>query len=1547
MNHRLSHIVFRLLGVWIAALWIGSCTDVETGTQTLPEHAIRIDDAACVQLLSADGGECTVDFGVEGEWRARVAEEATAWCRVSPTYGGTCDVRLTLQADPNASSEERNATVTLQSGEVVRTIVVMQKGVDALTVTQSRFVIDRAGGEVSVELQANVACEYEVDAACREWVEEITSRAEMQRRTLRFRIAAYDGGPVREGRIHIVAGDRSEQVRIYQVGSDPVVLLSETTALLGAEAATVRVEVSSNVACEVEMPAAEWITDVSTRVMSSQTRYFDVAANPDEEDRTAVVRFVDRQTGAEAALTVTQRGRDVWVVAEEPCYVSVEGGYVRFGVRTNRTFEVEIPVSWIERVEQRLARAETRDEEVLLRVAPFEWNNGRRRAVVRVVCPEAEQASEVEIIQTYDLAPVQTAGPLLLPWEGGSCTVEVRPDLTVEYACTQSDPSGWLRYAGRTESRFEFRAESNERTEVNVATLRFRAAVDGTEQCVEVRQMPRSAIVLAAEVYDVPNEGAQLDVEVARNVGFTVGVSEEWVTQVVPTTRGMESERLRFDVAPNPTCWARDAEVVLTAEDGSGEQRFRICQLSDESLVLSERRWMLPAQGGEVGIRLRGGEPFEVEVPAVEWLRVEPSVEDDRQLCCTVGANAAYESRVAEVVVRNAASGWRDTVRIAQTQCDAIVLAESVYRMGLAGGLLDFEVEANIPFEIEIEEAARGWLSLVETRALEKRGVQLAVASAADVREGVVTLRGGGAVQRISVLQGEGADFATIERRALEALYEATGGAAAWKRSDHWATERPLSEWYGVTTVGGRVTELCLPQNGLAGRLPEALGDLTALERLDLSGNSLTGPLPEAMARMTALEVCLVNDNELEGSLPSAWGTWEAVREVDLSHNRFAGAIPEAWARWQKLEIFRASEAGLTGRFEPLVSGGGPLRQLQLEGNGFEGEMPQTLYACTALEELDLSDNRLTGILSRGIGSLTRLRRLDLAGNQLVGDLPEAIGMVASLEELNLAYNDLSGAVPAGLARLSRLSQLDLRRNSFTGALPEGLSSLDCWPTNWYNVLDQRGAGVTAVGMPLPGPHFAGRAVDGRYFTAASLYGACELTLLFHMVPDDPACSRVMTKLIACYRDYAQYGLEIVGFMAGDASQIAAYADQNHLNWLLFGDEVAEALLATGPADRPYVQIVDGTGQVRFTFCDDFATAGDWLDDYFADFRPYESRDYSADGRVELLQRATLGAGIDVVLLGDGFCDRNVADGDYMRVVRQAAEALFSEEPFAALRDYFNVYAVVAVSKHEGYFTGGERALGSYFASGSTVGGDDAACRAYALRVPGMTEERLHETLIVVLMNERQYAGTSYLYKPPAGGLCGSGLAVCYFPLGSDAEMFAQLLLHEAGGHGFAKLGDEYGAGGAIPQERIDSYRAREANGWWCNVDFTASPEEVKWSRFLDDARYADEGLGIYEGACTYGAGAYRPTENSIMRDNTGGFNAPSREAIWRRVMYRAYGAGVYDHETFVRWDRIVMQKAAAARAAASGTAPLRSRTTRGTDERLPQLPPPVCVEAW
>ena len=132
------------------------------------------------------------------------------------------------------------------------------------------------------------------------------------------------------------------------------------------------------------------------------------------------------------------------------------------------------------------------------------------------------------------------------------------------------------------------------------------------------------------------------------------------------------------------------------------------------------------------------------------------------------------------------------------------------------------------------------------------------------------------------------------------------------------------------------------------------------------------------------------------------------------------------------------------------------------------------------------------------------------------------------------------------------------------------------------------------------------------------------------------------------------------------------------------------------------------------------------------------------------------------------------------------------------------------------------------------------------------------------------------------------------------------LTRHEVGGHGFGKLYDEYthlSDGAYISEIAIESIKYNQRFGYRLNVDFTADPEKVRWAHFLKDPRYEKEKLGVYEGANFWGV--YRSSENSIMNDCMGGYNAPSREAIYRRMHKIAFGADwEYDYETFVAYDQ-------------------------------------------
>lgn len=318
----------------------------------------------------------------------------------------------------------------------------------------------------------------------------------------------------------------------------------------------------------------------------------------------------------------------------------------------------------------------------------------------------------------------------------------------------------------------------------------------------------------------------------------------------------------------------------------------------------------------------------------------------------------------------------------------------------------------------------------------------------------------------------------------------------------------------------------------------------------------------------------------------------------------------------------------------------------------------------------------------------------------------------------------------------------------------------------------------------------------------------------------------------------------------------------------------------------------------------------------------YRSSDYSANDQYVLLQGATKGNGINIFLMGDAYSDRQIASGRYEKDMRKAMEILFSEEPYTTFRDHFNVYMIKCVSKCEGY--GGYKKWGdtafncTVKSNGISIDGDTGNAKAYAESIVG--EETADESVMIVIMNSNVYAGVCYISTPYFNqGNYGNGPSIAFFPLCGNDEVFAQLLLHEACGHGFAKLADEYYYSGNGRITLGDYYMAMDLEqfGWYKNIDYirfdwqTHEPiydyineSTVKWRHFLSDPRYANEGLGIYEGAFTYYKGAYRPTENSIMHHKTGGFNAPSREAIYIRIHKLAYGDDwEYDYEEFVKYD--------------------------------------------
>lgn len=354
----------------------------------------------------------------------------------------------------------------------------------------------------------------------------------------------------------------------------------------------------------------------------------------------------------------------------------------------------------------------------------------------------------------------------------------------------------------------------------------------------------------------------------------------------------------------------------------------------------------------------------------------------------------------------------------------------------------------------------------------------------------------------------------------------------------------------------------------------------------------------------------------------------------------------------------------------------------------------------------------------------------------------------------------------------------------------------------------------------------------------------------------------------------------------------------------------------------------------------------------------YRSKDFSDDGLVVQLQKASVDNGINVVFMGDGFSDRQVSDGLYHEVMMQGYEAFFLEEPYKSFKHFFNIYYVVAVSEQEGcpeHMYTRNTAFKTYFGPETHVGGDDEIVKQYTYKVPVLMDANEDFLTSIVMMNSSKHAGTCWMHAPQNDYTSAQGYAVGYFPAMASFEKMSEVLNHEANGHAFGKLADEYVNEVANSCPNVEYYH--EEYRWYMNVDTQSDPALTLWSEFYVGDYITKEGIGAYLGANaapTY-AGFYRPTYNSIMRDNTDGFNAPSRKEIYVRMHKLVYGEEWTweDHkDEFLAWDAMFGMPDQPT-AATSSAAPGAYVTNAGSDENeiitivepFVPLAPPVIIE--
>lgn len=1110
---------------------------------------------------------------------------------------------------------------------------------------------------------------------------------------------------------------------------------------------------------------------------------------------------------------------------------------------------------------------------------------------------------------------------ILFGEQAGTATIDLNASKKWE-AKFINDRASWCRLSAESGKRgtvtLTVNVAANDSYEERSASIAFTCG--DARQTLVVVQKQNDAVLLSSNRLEIPEAGGEFAVEVRHNIDYSVTLddaAQAWVR--ILATKTLTQHTVRLKVEPNESFSPRTG--TLTVRSATGSETVTLYQAAaTPTLVLTQKDYTLSDNGGTVTVEIRSNVNFGYEITeGADWIAaVKTKSMSTHTLRFEVGKNTAYDNRSGAILFFDKEYGLSEIVTIRQKQKDALLLNWNEFDVSDEGETILVEVRTNVDFEYEILSAT-DWIAPVSTRGLMTHVVEFTVNPnrTYDSRQGIIrfsdkshTLREDIKVrqkqkdamfikQNEYTVSDEG-EMITVEVESnIDFTYEVTEGS-------DWL--KPIR----TKSLSTHKVQFAAEKNPGAF---QRIGSIVFRDTVTGAGQSVTVIQSESTVEKQILMAIY------EASTDDAWKNWfrwegwtmdnplklwhcvelnEEGRVVSVNLRDYKGTIPDSISCLTELKSFALTTGSSLSTF------------------------PAGLCNCTKLEDLTMDGaiNKpcFEGMLPASFGNLKQLRFASFRFNGFTS-FPNVLLKCTNLEELDLQNGKMEGSLPDGFSSLPNLSHFVLYDNyELDGLVPRSLMELPCWKHYPMDILC--GTKLNAKASDFVAPSFDLTDIDGNRVVTSDLYKENTYTIL-----------------LACHIDYNYFYLNQIKQVEAELptnvgivlcfgngcseTEVRTYRDRYSISWpcvritpdvTISGQTGYTDLYARESWSHGIAYIVDRQGRV-LGVCGSSNADSEWDIDSFLnkafgwEYGYYESTDYSRDGEITVLQRATEGNGINLVFLGEGYSDRLIENGTYLADMREGMEAFFLLEPYKSFRHLFNVYSVTVVSPNDQF----DPSYGTKTAFGvNLAGANGLTCsklykiREYAVRAFGGDEDRLNHSTITTIIHSRIGRSVCYMGDPIHGSY---SIAFCvktntYY----DTNYLNYVVGHEAGGHGYAYLGDEYVDAGVSTERSLEALRhaIQDMHELWHynNLDVTNDPAAIGWSKYLTNPDYA-ESVGIYEGGYYFPIGVYRPSENSIMR-GIGGFNAPSREAIYYKIHKMAYGdSWNYDFADFLRYDRI------------------------------------------
>ena len=535
-----------------------------------------------------------------------------------------------------------------------------------------------------------------------------------------------------------------------------------------------------------------------------------VTDNTSPDNRTASI--IIKSGPISKTVRISQKQKDALTVTASSFELESTSGKIYIEVKANIDFEYTINGSaedWITPVNTRAMKTSklgfniAENNSLYSREGTITIHSGDMQEVVNVY----QHGNERGIVISQK--------EFVISDEGDEISVEVSSNLDIEIEMPDVD---WItRNTSRAVSTntYYFIIAENTSYDQREAYISFINKEKKVSEQVKITQAQKDAIVLAANQYNVNSDGEQITIEIGHNVDFDYEIVGEWITKV--ETRALTTDYLTFNIAPNTSYNSREGSIIFTSKDGSLSQTAKIFQAQKNAVIISDDDIVINNLSQQVSFEIEANVEYSVSEPDANWVHlVSTRALTSRTLTYDIDENTTHDSREAHIVVTNKTNNSSQTITITQAQKDAIVLAASTYEIEMDGGELDFDIMTNVEISVSISDNAKSWITHLTSRALQTQTLHFDIAAydGDDLREGEITLSGGGVTQTVTISQSSWQNlkdnkiYYTTSNNSLIVPND----SERWNNNDTWGGAKIMSHTYengqGVITFSRNLTKI-------------------------------------------------------------------------------------------------------------------------------------------------------------------------------------------------------------------------------------------------------------------------------------------------------------------------------------------------------------------------------------------------------------------------------------------------------------------------------------------------------------------------------------------------------------------------------------------------------------------------------------------------------------------------------------------------------------------------------------------------------------------